>query len=271
MTNETQPHESSQFEVKTPENFFRDVEIEFLIHELKDPLAIIETGLRTLLERQDKYGQLTPRQEKTLKRTLRNSKKARHMLNNLLEIGRSESGCLFLCRFQPAASASQALKDSIETVAGNVFDELINCDNEDDARACLSRAGILLDIDHQVVNTEMFQDEVKFRQIIGNLIKNALHHRQKRVEVKVKIENDQLIADVIDDGPGIDPEHHELIFKRYAQVKECSIVPRRGHGLGLAGALILARTLGGDIKIKSELGKGATFRLNLPLNLAADV
>jgi signal transduction histidine kinase len=269
MKNESHTQDSSQFEVETPESFFRDVEIEFLIHELKDPLAIIETGLRTLLERQDKYGQLEPRQEKTLKRTLRNSKKARQMLHNLLEIGRSESGCIFSCRFQPADSAYQALKDSIETVAGNVFEEFMNCDDEDDARACLSRAGILLNIDDHVINTEMFQDEVKFRQIIGNLIKNALHHRQKRVEVKVRIENDQLIADVVDDGPGIDPDHHELIFKRYAQVKECSIVPRRGHGLGLAGALILARTLGGDIKIESEPGKGATFRLNLPLNLAA--
>ena len=128
----------------------------------------------------------------------------------------------------------------------------------------------LLDIDPQVVKTEMFQDEIKFRQIIGNLIKNALHHRRKRVEVKVSVDRDQLIAEVIDDGPGVDPDHHELIFKRYAQVKECSIVPRGGHGLGLAGALIMARTLGGDIKIHSELGKGATFRLNLPLNLAAD-
>jgi signal transduction histidine kinase len=270
MKNETHPQDGSHFEAETPENFFRDVEIEFLIHELKDPLAIIETGLRTLLERQDKYGQLAPRQEKTLKRTLRNSKKARQMLNNLLEIGRSESGCFISCRFQPAESAYQALKDSIETLAGNVFEEFMNCDSEDEARQCLSEAGILLDVDPQVVKTEMFQDEVKFRQIIGNLIKNALHHRKQRIELKVRIENNQLIADVTDDGPGIDPDHHELIFKRYAQVKECSIVPRRGHGLGLAGALILARTLGGDIKIKSELGKGATFRLSLPINLAAD-
>ena len=270
MKNETQPHEESLIEVETPENFFRDLEIEFLIHELKDPLAIIETGLRTLLERQDKYGQLAPRQEKTLKRTLRNSKKARQMLHNLLEIGRSESGCFISCRFQPAESAYQALKDSVETVAGNVFENFRECDNESDAIECLSKAGIVMDIDPQVARTEMFQDEIKFRQIIGNLIKNALHHRQKRVVVKVKIDNDQLIAEVIDDGPGIDPDHHELIFKRYAQVKECSIVPRRGHGLGLAGALIMARTLGGDIKIQSELGKGATFRLNLPLNLAAD-
>jgi signal transduction histidine kinase len=269
MNNENRHRQASDHEMETPQNFFRDVEIEFLIHELKDPLSIIETGLRTLLERQDKYGSLAPRQEKTLKRTLRNSKKARQMLNNLLEIGRSESGCFFSCRFQPAESAYQALKDSIETVAGGVFEEFRNCDNENQAREVLSQAGIILEIEPQVTMTEMVQDEVKFRQIVGNLIKNALHHRQKRVEIKMGLDSEQLITEVIDDGPGIDPEHHDLIFKRYSQVKECSIVPRRGHGLGLAGALILARTLGGDIKIESELGKGANFRLNLPLNLAS--
>ena len=110
MNNENQHRRTSDREMETPQNFFRDVEIEFLIHELKDPLSIIETGLRTLLERQDKYGSLAPRQEKTLQRTLRNSRKARQMLNNLLEIGRSESGCFFSCRFQPAESAYQALK-----------------------------------------------------------------------------------------------------------------------------------------------------------------
>jgi signal transduction histidine kinase len=186
------------------------------------------------------------------------------MLANLLEIGRSESGCFFSCRFQPAESAYQALKDAIETVAGNVFEEFGNFDNDNEAREFLSKAGVFLEIDSRVTMTEMVQDEVKFRQIIGN------HHRQKRIEIKIRLDNEQLITEVIDDGPGIDPEHHELIFKRYSQVKECSIVPRRGHGLGLAGALILARTLGGDIKIQSELGKGATFRLNLPLNLATD-
>ena len=100
-------------------------------------------------------------------------KKARQMLHNLLEIGRSESGCFIACRFQPAESAYQALNDSIETIAGNVFEESRNCDKESEAGECLSRAGIVLDIDPQVVKTEMFQDEIKFRQIIGNLIQKC--------------------------------------------------------------------------------------------------
>ena len=267
MNKKTQSQEGLKQTIETPENFFRDVEIEFLIHELKDPLAIIETGLRTLLERQDKYGSLAPPQERTLKRTLRNSKKAREMLNNLLEIGRSEAGCFISCRFRPVRSVYQALIDSLETVAGSIFEEFKNYDSETEAMEFLAKSGVLFEVDLQAVNVEMVQDEVKFRQIIGNLIKNALHHRKKQIEIKVGLDQEQLVADVTDDGPGIDPEHHDLIFKRYAQVNECSIVPRKGHGLGLAGALILARTLGGDIKIHSELGKGATFRLTLPLNL----
>jgi signal transduction histidine kinase len=255
---------------EAPEHFFHEIEIEFLIHELKDPIAVIETGLRTLLERQDKYGPLSQLQKKTLTRTLRNSKKARQMLNNLLEIGRSEAGWLMCGRFKPAHSAYIALKDSLETAAAPVFEAVRSFERESEALAFLSGSGIYFYVDPPAAEIEMFQDEVKFRQIAGNLIKNALHHRKKRIEVRMWLENERFAMDVTDDGPGIDPEHHELIFKRYSQVKECSIVARKGHGLGLAGANILARCLGGDIKINSELGKGATFRLILPLNLNID-
>jgi signal transduction histidine kinase len=75
------------------------------------------------------------------------------------------------------------------------------------------------------------------------------------------------VVAVADDGPGIAPDHHELIFKRYTQVKECAMVERKGHGLGLAGSLIMARSLGGDIEVSSRKGEGATFRLMLPLRL----
>jgi signal transduction histidine kinase len=83
----------------------------------------------------------------------------------------------------------------------------------------------------------------------------------------MEVQGERLAVAVVDDGPGIEPDHHELIFKRYAQVKECAMVERKGHGLGLAGALIMARSLGGDIEVVSRKGEGATFRLTLPLQL----
>jgi signal transduction histidine kinase len=252
------------------EQFFREIEIEFLVHELKDPIAIIETGLRTLLERQDKFGVLSARQESTLKRTLRNSKKARELLHNLLEIGRSESGCFIGERFQPAESAFQALKDALETHAWNVFEKFGTYDNQTKALEFLQTSGISFAVEPTVDDLEMFQDEVKFRQIIGNLIKNALHHCKQRVAIRLELDGEDLVIAISDDGPGIEPENHEMVFQRYAQVKGCSIVPRKGHGLGLAGANIISRCLGGSLELESEKGKGATFRLTIPLRLADD-
>ena len=252
------------------EQFFRDIEIEFLVHELKDPIAIIETGLRTLLERQDKFGVLSARQESTLKRTLRNSKKARELLHNLLEIGRSESGCFIGERFQPADSAFQALKDALETHAWNIFEKFGIYDNHTKALEFLATNGISFVVAPTVDGLEMFQDEVKLRQIIGNLIKNALHHCKQRVDIRLELDGQDLVIAVSDDGPGIEPENHDMVFQRYAQVKECSIVPRKGHGLGLAGANIISRCLGGSLELESEKGKGATFRLTIPLRLADD-
>jgi signal transduction histidine kinase len=250
---------------KSSQQFFRDIEIEFLVHELKGPMAVIETGVRTLLERAEKCGPITPRQEKILKRSLRNSKKAREMLNGLLEIGRSGAGCFLCCRFQPAKSAYDVLLEALETVTDSEFDQLDQNSDQQAVLTILTQKGISLEVSPQDVDIEMHQDETKFRQIIGNLIQNALHHRRKKVEIKMKCRENQIIVDVSDDGPGIDSDHHEAVFKRYTQVKECTITPRNGHGLGLAGARILARCLGGDIELESEKGKGATFRLILPL------
>ena len=205
-----------------------------------------------------------------MKRTLRNSKKARELLHNLLEIGRSESGCFIGERFQPAKSAFQALKDALETHAWNVFEKFCTYDDQTEALEFLASKGIFFNVPSAVDGLEMYQDEVKFRQIVGNLIKNALHHRHQRVNVQLETDGDELVIAVSDDGPGIEPEHHEMVFQRYAQVKECSIVSRKGHGLGLAGANIISRCLGGRLELESEKGQGATFRLTLPIRLASD-
>jgi two-component system OmpR family sensor kinase len=164
-------------------------------------------------------------------------------------------------------SVYQAMKDSLEIMTGPLSDEIGKYHSPKEALELLTRNGIHLEFTPEIQDTEIFQDEIKFRQIVGNLLKNALHHRRERLEIKMDLQGDMMSLTVSDDGPGVDPDQHEMIFKRYAQVKECSIVPRKGHGLGLAGALILARCLGGDIKIISEKGQGAAFCLTLPVSM----
>lgn len=248
-------------------NFFRDLEIQFLLHELKDPLSIIETGMRSLLEKPEKYGALSARQEKTLKRTLRNTKKVREMLNGLLEIGRSEAGRFACCRFRPVKILYTVLMDILETTDEMPVDQ---GSDEYEMRQFLSLHGISVQIAPPVFEIEVEQDDTKVRQILGNLIKNALYHKRTGIEILMEQQQEWLVIDITDDGPGIAPEHHQVIFERYAQLQDSAAFPRKGHGLGLAGALILAQSLGGNIELHSEKGKGATFRFILPVMLTGN-
>jgi two-component system, OmpR family, sensor kinase len=265
MNDRTTRQDENQAPDTPQKGFFEKLDIEFLVHELKDPISIIETGIRTLLERREKYGPITERQEKTLRRVLRNTRKTREMLYDLLEVGRSEAGFCISCRFGPVRATRQALMDALDTVCGDVPDRFRDGVDEGEMIAFLSDLGIHFHVAPEAMELEMLQDETKFRQIVGNLIKNALHHRKERVDIFVAAEGARIAVDVTDDGPGVDPKHRELVFERYAQVNECTLLERKGHGLGLAGALALARCLGGDIGIDSDTGRGATFRLTLPV------
>lgn len=249
-------------------DFFREIGIEFLIHELKDPLAVLEAGIRSLLERKEKYGDLTQKQQRTLQRMLRSSKKAGDLLTHLLEIGRAEAGVCHCRSFRPGPSTAELLVGILEDT-GLDFPE---CGFERDCSEfskTLSKYGVLLSVSDEAKSTVMQQDETKFRQIVGNLLKNAMHHRKSRMEVRLFRENNRIVLEVADDGPGVPPEHHQIIFRRYTQITDGPTVSRKGHGLGLAGARILARTLGGDVAVVSRKGRGATFRMTLPVEFSS--
>jgi two-component system OmpR family sensor kinase len=257
--------EANKRDAMMPDHFFRELHIEFLIHELKDPLAVVEAGIRSLLEKQDKFGPLSPRQEKILQRVLRGALKGRGMLNMLLEIGRSEAEQFVATPFRAGKALCASLLDALESMHSDLFAEVGEQQTEQQVFAVLARAGIIVHLAPEVEAIELIQDPIKFSQIVGNLLKNALRFRRQRVDVRMQRVGDRLLVEVSDDGPGIAPEHHDLIFQRYTQIDAAGAVARKGHGLGLAGALILARRMGGDLTVQSETGQGATFRFTLPL------
>lgn len=264
-TTNTERRNGQETSAPLKESFFRDMQIEFLVHELKGPISVIETGLCMLLDKRESYGPLSSRQEKTLQRTLRNARKTRQMIDDLLEIGRSEAGCFICSRFQPAKAVYEVLRESLESVHGRFSQDLPEIDRLPDN---LARFGIQLTFAPEAADLEIDQDETKFRQIFGNLVKNALYYRKEQIAIDIHQAGNYIHVEVGDDGPGIKPEHHDLVFKRYCQVEECDLTAnRQGHGLGLAGAFILARCLGGTIELKSESGRGARFRLILPMHL----
>ncbi len=249
--------------------FFRDVNVEFLIHELKDPISVIESAVRLLLDKPNKYGLLTDLQKKTLNRALRNTKKARDMLADLLEVGRSEAGCFQCRRFDPVAAIDSVFMEVLEAVDSGMW-EVVQEIGPSPARGdMLRRRGIHLDYTDGDRGIELCQDETKFRQIVANLLKNAFQHRRQCLRVDMRCRDERLCVEVSDDGPGVDAGDRETIFKRYTQLNACVLLSRTGHGLGLAGARILARRLGGDITVNSAGGVGTVFSLTLPLVFGA--
>ena len=246
------------------ENFFKEIDIEFLIHELKDPISIVETGAQMLLKKQERFGSLTERQTKTINRILRNAAKARQMLYSLLEVGRAESGNFSCMQFAPAVASFEVLLECLDLHAPETADKARQTQQTDAALDYLKKNGIIFTASPAITDLQMHQDETKYRQIVGNLIKNALHYRNQQLELRLDVENDIFVMEIIDDGPGIPEKFQQSIFKRYTQAAECRLNARNGHGLGLAGARTLARALGGDIDLFSRKNEGATFRLIMP-------
>lgn len=247
------------------DRFFRDIDVEFLIHELKDPIAVIETAVRMLLKKPDKYGPLTARQQKTLDRALRNSQKARNLLADLLEVGRSDAGCFKCCHFNALDAVHTVLMETLESADAGLWENLGGAASASEREALLVGRGIRITCSDDARQVQLCQDPTKFRQIIGNLVKNAFQHRRRWLEIAVDCVENRFLVEVVDDGPGVEKENRELIFMRYTRTKPCATLSRTGHGLGLAGARILARRMGGDIVVQCDRRPGAAFRLTLPL------
>lgn len=118
---------------------------------------------------------------------------------------------------------------------------------------------------HDDVPGTLHIDKYRIKQIIINLVNNAVKFTDHgSVKVAVAYEQDSVMTlEVSDTGTGIDPEKHETIFNVFEQT-EVGSDPKIGTGLGLAISRQLARLMGGDIQVVSQVGEGAAFILKVP-------
>jgi signal transduction histidine kinase len=108
-------------------------------------------------------------------------------------------------------------------------------------------------------------DPLRLRQVLTNLIDNAVKYSPEGepVEVRVSAVNGHATIEVVDHGGGIAREDQQLIFEKFGRVRGTSFKP--GTGLGLYIARAIAEAHGGTLEVRSEPGEGSTFALNLPL------
>jgi two-component system OmpR family sensor kinase len=118
-------------------------------------------------------------------------------------------------------------------------------------------------------------DDARLRQVVDNLLSNALTHTPAGTPVTVRLreESGSAVVEVCDRGPGLTPEQAERVFERFYRVDSSRArradgpgLPRSGRtGLGLAIVAALVAAHGGTVQVESAPGHGATFRIRLPL------
>jgi two-component system OmpR family sensor kinase len=114
-------------------------------------------------------------------------------------------------------------------------------------------------------------DEVRLRQVIGNLMSNALTHTPDGTPVTVRIlagprePVPSIVLEVTDQGPGLPPEQAERVFERFYRADQARTRKGGGTGLGLAIVAALVAAHGGTVALRTAPGEGATFRVTLPL------
>jgi two-component system OmpR family sensor kinase len=129
-------------------------------------------------------------------------------------------------------------------------------------------------------------DEARLRQVVGNLMTNALTHTPPgtAVTLRVCVEGDHVGLEVRDNGPGLTPEQAERVFERFYRVDRArtrraertgaatayAFTPHSGSGLGLAIVAALVAAHDGTVEVDSVPGEGAAFKVRLPLHVVQE-
>ena len=215
-------------------------------HELRTPINAVLGYSTLLLERI--YGPLNEKQTEGIERT---QKAARHLLelvNDVLDLSKIEAGKIDL-RLQPVDFPG-LIEDLFVTV-----------------RPLADEHGSELTLEHRAEEPiRIVSDPRRLRQILLNLVSNAIKFGGgKPITVASSPTADGGVAvEVVDHGEGISPEDQERIFHEFVQLGKTQL--QNGTGLGLPISRRLAELLQGSLTVQSTVGKGSTFRLELPAN-----
>ncbi len=238
---------------------------DLLIHDLAGPLAIASTSTVNLLQKAERYGPLSESQKRVLERVQRNVEKAQNLLQEMVEILRSEEGLFQRDFFLIEKTVHDSLLDALEMHTPHAAERLCQVESPEDFRSCLKEYGIHVEITGRYCKSPFCHDQKKIRQILRNLMGNALKYRKERMEVEISGETD-LVVLIEDDGMGIPLEHQEAIFERFVRLIDGQHAHVPGLGLGLTGVKTLVEAMGGAISLESHEGGGTRFTVRIPSN-----
>ena len=212
-------------------------------HELRSPLNAILGFADILMEEVD--GPLSPSAQEEVEQIRGSGAHLLTLINDILEFSALESGQLKLTRGRV----------DLTGLANEVVKE---------ARGLVGEKQLTVRVEGEPSLVARI-DGRRVRQVLGNLVNNAIKFTQRgEVVVRVTREGAYGSITVTDTGPGISPQERAVIFREYKQARS-ERLKRRGTGLGLAIARRLVTLHQGSIQVESELGRGSTFKVLLPV------
>jgi len=217
-------------------------------HEFRTPVNAILALSHLLLEHTD--GELNGEQTKQVNYIRKSGEDLLELVNDLLDLAKIEAGRITIsAAWFDMVDLFSALRGMFKPIISN---EAINVVFEEPTDA-----------------PRLYTDDKKLSQILRNFISNALkftHRGEVRIRAELS-ENDTVTFSVIDTGIGIPPEQLKQLFQDFVQVGSPFQRHIRGTGLGLALSQRFAVLLGGTVWAVSEVGRGSTFAVRIPIRL----
>jgi len=216
--------------------------VQTVSHDLRSPLTAI-LGYVDLL---DRVGPLNDRQRDFVKRVRTSVKNITSLVNDLLELGRIEAG---LDAQKEMVPLDGIIRYTLETLAVQISDKQLD-----------------VELNLSTGLPPMRVNPIRMRQMLDNLLGNAIKYTQPggKIDVKAEVQNDQVILSISDNGPGIPPADQPHIFEKFFRA---SNVPKGvgGTGLGLSIVKSIVENHQGRIWVESLPGHGTSFTVVLPI------
>jgi signal transduction histidine kinase len=225
----------------------RDDLMKMIVHDLKTPLTSVLATLEMVGD--GDYGTVTHEQKRALDDAESKAEELLALIGDLLEVAKVEETGMSLSPVPIAPGAFVA--------------ELLH---EWDVRF-LQEGALVTSIVQDDAPT-FNADRQLLKRVFANLIQNALTHSGRAIELRItaRRSDDDVLFSVEDNGPGIPPEFHDVIFQKFGRVKTANVPRVRSSGLGLAFCKLVVDAHGGRIWVRSEMGKGSAFYVQLPVN-----
>lgn len=213
-------------------------------HDLRSPLTLMR-GYATMLEM---VGELNDQQQGYVRKIVSGVENMSRLVNNLLDLGRIEIGVGLQVENVPIQDILERVTGALQLQAG--------------------QKNITLSVESAPGLPPVIEaDQALLHQGVYNLVENAIKYTPNggKVTVRVRASQNDLVFEVQDNGIGIAPSDLPRLFEKFYRGKQRDARAQHGSGLGLAIVRSIAERHGGRVWVESELGKGSTFFLLVPL------